>query len=255
MPVTSRVTTPAAAVTAAVRRVRVTLGGGLVAIALLGIAVVAVSGEWSPAVTPEVAKMRLWIAARASGVVTMLMLTALTLLGIVLSHPTNRSSWKASRHIFPWHKHLALFTLCFGAVHILALIADPYAGVGIAGSFIPGLSGFRTWPVAVGTLAMYAIVLTSVTARFTWLLPRGRWLTIHHVSGLAFAATWVHGVTSGTDTAVLLPLYAITGAAVMLAAATRYWSPMARAARPEPAASSTPVHGRLATMLRGSRWR
>ena len=215
-------------------------GGGIIAIALLGIAIIALSGEWSPAVTPEVAKMRLWIAARASGVVTLLLLTTLTLLGIVLSHPTNRTSWKASKHVFPWHKHLALFTVSFGAVHIAAIIADPYAGVGVAGSFIPGLSGYRTWPVAVGTLALYAVLITALTARFTGLLPRGRWLTIHHVSALAYLATWIHGVTTGTDTAALLPLYAVSGSAVMIVAATRYWSPMARPNRPVAAPAAPP---------------
>ena len=38
----------------------------------------------------------------------------------------------------------------------MSLVADPYAGVGIAGAFIPGMSDYRSAPVALGTLALYA---------------------------------------------------------------------------------------------------
>ena len=55
--------------------------------------------------------------------------------------------------------------LAFLGVHIVSLILDPYAGVGIAGAFIPGLSGYRSSPVALGTLALYAFLITAITAR------------------------------------------------------------------------------------------
>ena len=233
-----------------VMAIRPRAGAGPVAIALLGLVVVALSGDWSPAVNPEVAKMRLWFIARTAGTLSFVLVTALVLLGIVLAHPTNRSQWKASKHVFPWHKHLALFTLAFVGLHIVALILDPYAGVGVAGALLPGLSGYRTWEVAVGTIALYALLLTGLTARFTGLLPRGRWLTVHRISIVAFAAAWIHGVTTGTDTAGLLPLYAVAGAAVVLVAATRYWSPMARSARAEPVSER-----QLAPRIRFDLWR
>ena len=202
--------------------------------ALLGLALVALSGDWSPAVTPEVAQMRLWIAARAAGVVSLLLLTGLTVLGIVISHPLNKTDWKASKHVFPWHKHLALFTLSFIGVHIATLVADPYAGVGLGGAFVPGLSGYRTWPVAVGTVGLYALLITGITARFTGLLGKGRWLTIHRIALSAFVMAWGHGVAAGTDTAALLPVYAATGATVLVFAASRYWNPLMRPRRGEP---------------------
>jgi sulfoxide reductase heme-binding subunit YedZ len=236
--------------TRAASLVRTVVRGGPVTIALLGLAVVALSGDWSPAVGPEVAKLRVWMVARSAGVVSFVLVTALTLLGLILAHPTNRTEWKASKHIFPWHRNLALFTLAFVAMHIVALAMDPYAGVGIAGSFIPGLSGYRTWEVALGTIGLYALLVTGLTARFTNLLPRGRWLTVHRVSLIAFALTWVHGVSAGSDSTPLVPMYAFAGALVALVAATRYWNPGTRPSRGEPVPER-----RLAPRLRIDLWR
>jgi DMSO/TMAO reductase YedYZ heme-binding membrane subunit len=224
--------------------------GGPITIALLGIAAIALSGDWSPAISPEAARLRIWIVARAAGLLSFLLVTALTLLGLVLSHPANRQRWKASKHLFPWHRNLALFTLWFIGLHIAALALDPYAEVGLLGTFVPGLSGYRAPEVALGTIGLYALLLTGVTARFTNLLPAGRWMTVHRLALAAFALSWLHGVGAGTDSAALMGLYALAGAAVVLFAASRYWNPMPKAARGAPAPDR-----RLAPSVRIDLWR
>jgi sulfoxide reductase heme-binding subunit YedZ len=185
--------------------------------------------------------MRIWLAARATGIVTLLLLTFQICVGLVLSHPTNKSTWKLSKRIFPWHEHVWVFVMAFLAVHIVSLILDPYAGVGIAGSFIPGLSGYRSSPVALGTLALYAFLITAVTAKYTKLLPPGAWLSIHRLSLVVFGLAWLHGVLAGTDSDALRPMYVATGLAVLAAAAYRYWAarkgrPSFETSRPEVAA-------------------
>ncbi len=207
------------------------LAGAAILLAFLGLAVLAVSGGWSAAVDAKMASMRLWYGSRAAGIVAYLLLTALALVGLVLSHPANKTEWKASKHVFPWHRHLAFFTLAFIAAHVIALVLDPYSGVGVLGWLVPGMSTYRSVPVALGTLGLFALLLTGLTARFTNLLGPGRWLTIHRVAIVAFALGWAHGVFSGTDTRALLPLYAVSGALVVLVAASRYWRPMPSARR------------------------
>ena len=104
-----------------------------------------------------------------------------------------------------------MFVLAFLAVHIVSLVLDPYAGVGIAGAFIPGLSSYRSSPVALGTLALYALILTGLTARYTKLLPAGFWLKIHRLSLVVFILAWLHGMLAGTDAEALRPMYLATG--------------------------------------------
>jgi hypothetical protein len=195
----------------------------VVLISLAGLAIVASTDQIVPASSEYAAQMRLWLAARATGIVTYLLLTALVTLGLVLSHPVNQSTWKLSKRLFPWHEHLFMFTVAFLVVHVVSLVLDPYAEVGIGGALIPGLSSYRSAPVAVGVLALYALVLTGLTARYMRLIPKAGWLKIHRVSIATFVLAWIHGITTGTDYELLRPLYVITGLAVLAAAAYRYW--------------------------------
>jgi predicted ferric reductase len=116
-----------------------------------------------------------------------------------------------------------VFVLAFLAMHVVSLVVDPFAGVGIGGALVPGLSEYRSVPVAVGVIGMYAFVVTVVTARYTKLLPRGLWLRLHRLSAVVLALAWVHGVLAGTDTAALRPLYWTIAGAVVGAVAYRYW--------------------------------
>ena len=96
-------------------------------------------------------------------------------MGILMSHP-RQPQWKTAKTIFPWHESLWVFVFAFLAIHVVSLVVDEYAGVGIGGALVPGLSEYRSVPVAIGVIGLYALVLTVITARFTKLLPNGWWL-------------------------------------------------------------------------------
>jgi predicted ferric reductase len=208
-------------------------------LALLGLIVIYATGQILPASSDRQAELRLWLAARATGVVAMGLLTFQVAIGLVLSHPHNKATWRLSRRIFPWHDHLWVFVIAFLAAHILSLVADPKAGVDFVGAFIPGMSEYRSSPVALGTLALYAFLATALTARYTKLLPPGAWLSLHRLAVLIFGLSWVHGMLSGTDTDALQPLYIASGLVVTAAGAYRYWA--ARRARPTFSTARTEV--------------
>jgi methionine sulfoxide reductase heme-binding subunit len=191
--------------------------------AVLGILVVAATDQILPATSQYQAQMRLWLAGRATGLTAYVLLTLQVALGLVLSHPVNQSTWKLSKRLFPWHENLWVFVLAFLAAHIVSLVLDPFAGVGVGGALIPGLSSYRSWPVALGTLALYALLITGITARYTKALPAGAWLRIHRLAIGIFALTWLHGVLAGTDASAFGGVYVITGIVVVGAAAYRYW--------------------------------
>jgi sulfoxide reductase heme-binding subunit YedZ len=220
--------------------VRLTGPRVLILFGLLGLGIVVATDQIVPASSAYQAQVRLWLAARAAGIVSYLLLAGQVIFGLVLSHPTNQTTWKLSKRLFPWHENLWVFVLAFLVVHIVSLLLDPYAGVGLVGTFIPGLSSYRSSPVALGSLAMYALILTGLTARYTRLLPPGFWLKLHRFSIVVFILAWLHGILAGTDTPILRPLYLASGLAVLLAAAYRYW--VGRKARPT-FSTSLPVSG------------
>jgi sulfoxide reductase heme-binding subunit YedZ len=219
-----RVASPRAAPPRAAPPFRLSGRGTLILAAVLSIIVIYATDQVAPATSARQAELRIWLAARATGIVTFLLLTFQICLGLVLSHPTNKSTWKLSKRIFPWHEHLWVFVFAFLLVHIVSLVLDPYAGVGLGGAFIPGLSEYRTSPVALGTLALYAFLITAVTARYTKLLPAGAWLSIHRLALGVFVLAWLHGVLSGTDSDALRPTYVGAGLAVLAAGTYRYWA-------------------------------
>jgi len=213
------------------------LGGGLlVAIgAVAGIAVIFATDQILPATSAHQAEIRSWLGARAAGLTALVLLTIQVAFGLVLSHPTNKSTWKLSKRLFPWHEHAWVFTLAFVAIHVVAMAVDRFAKVGVVGAFVPGLSEYRSVPVALGTIALYALLVTGLTARFTRLLPSGWWLKLHRFGIGVLALAWTHGLLAGTDSPALTGVYAGTFLLVLAAAVYRYW--IVRSARPTFASS------------------
>jgi DMSO/TMAO reductase YedYZ heme-binding membrane subunit len=111
--------------------------------------------------------------------------------------------------------------------------------VSIVGAFVPGMSEYRSAPVALGTLGLYAFIATAMTARYTKLLPAGAWLSLHRLALLIFVLTWLHGMLAGTDSGPLVAVYLASGLLVMVAGAYRYWA--SRRARPTFSTSRTEV--------------
>ncbi len=107
---------------------RLTARGTAIFLALLGLVIVYATDQIVPASTDRQAELRFWLAARATGIVAFLLLTLQIVLGLVLSHPTNRSTWNLSKRIFPWHDHLWVFVLAFLVVHIVSLVVGLEVG-------------------------------------------------------------------------------------------------------------------------------
>jgi predicted ferric reductase len=192
-------------------------------VAVVAIVLVYATGQIAPADTPYQAQMRVWLAARAAGIATLVLLTLQVLIGLVLSHPTNQTTWKLSKRFFPWHENLLVFIVALLLAHVGTIVVDPYAGVGLGGALLPGMSEYRSAPVALGTLGMYALAATAVSARYTRLLPAGVWLKLHRLSLVVLILSWLHGLLAGSDSDALRPLYVVSMALVLAAGAHRYW--------------------------------
>lgn len=202
--------------------------GAIAALVALG-----VTDQVLPAGDPRVAELRPWIAARALGVTAYLLLGLQVVTGLLLSHPRNVATWRRTRQTFPWHELLTVFTFAFLVLHITLMAIDPFAKVGWVGALVPGLSGYRPPAVAIGTVALYALIFAAVTAKWTRLLPGGWWLKAHRFAALTFLLAWVHGVLAGTDGGALTPLYLATGLPILAGVAHRLWAAKARPERAE----------------------
>jgi hypothetical protein len=196
----------------ATRVVGVTLSAAVTAW-LVGVAVSSVAAD----------KMAPWLLGRAAGVSSYLLIVALVSLGLLLSHPAGgRLRRLPPTILLRVHVSLAIFTLAFTALHIVALASDRYAGVGWRGALVPGLASYRPLPVTLGVIGLYSGLLAGITATAAGRVIGRVWWPIHKVAIGSLILVWLHGVLAGSDTVPLLIMYVATGLVVVLLAVSRY---------------------------------
>ena len=180
---------------------------------LIGTALLSVVGD----------RMAPWILGRAAGITSYLLLVALVLMGLVLSHPYS-SKWRrpSAAVRIRTHVSLSVFTLVFTVLHIVVLATDKYAGVGWWGAFVPMGATYRPLPVTLGVIALYAGLLAGLTAAFAGRISARVWWPIHKVAIVSMVLVWLHGVLAGIDTPVILAMYVATGFLVVTLAISRY---------------------------------
>ena len=183
-----------------------------------------------------VGRMLPWIIGRGLGIAAYLSLTALTALGLWLRHPAaQRWAWPPAVTRIRVHAVLAAATVVLVLGHVLALVLDSFARVGVLGAVVPGASGFRPIPVALGTLSLYLALLVGASAGLAGRLTGRSWLRIHRLALGVFALAWSHGLLAGSDTPKLRLMYAATGGVVAILAASRLLVTQPGTARERPA--------------------
>jgi methionine sulfoxide reductase heme-binding subunit len=140
----------------------------------------------------------LWFLSRGSGIVLLVLFTAVMVLGTA-----TRLGW-APRHwprfaMAELHRALALFAVALLGLHVATALADPYVSIGWAAAALPFLSPYRTAAIGFGTLAAdlgTAVLLTSVLRHRLGL--RG-WRAVHWLAYLAWPAAFGHALGAGGD--------------------------------------------------------
>ncbi len=167
-------------------------------------------------------RMLPWILSRCLGLAAYVVLCALVALGIWFRHP-----WRVHRRtpgpqaLLRAHVALAASTVVLLAGHVAAVALDSFARVGWTGVFVPWHSEYRPTAVALGSMAMYGIILVAGTAALAGSIARHVWLPIHSTSAVLFGLCLAHGLLSGSDSHVLWGMYAITGLVVALLQVSR----------------------------------
>ena len=182
--------------------------------------------RWRAPRTDPVSNTILWYTTRGAGAVTLILLSAVVVLGILTTLRVQSEAWP--RFLTTGlHRNLALMTLVFLALHIVTAVVDPYTSLGWAAAFIPFSSYYRTFWLGLGVVSfelLLAIVITSVVRAY---VGHRLWRAIHWLTYAAWPVGVLHGIGTGTDTtsAWMLAITAGCVAAVAVAAVVRLMSP------------------------------
>ncbi|MFF4359940.1 ferric reductase-like transmembrane domain-containing protein [Streptomyces sp. NPDC001604] len=168
----------------------------------------------------------LWYASRASGTLSLILLTATLVLGIASG---GRS---APRRIGRFeigllHRNLSLLTLVFLVVHVVTAVLDPFVRLGWAVSVVPFGAAYRPLWLGLGTAALDLLLAVLVTSALRLRLGVRRWKAVHWLAYGAWPFALFHGVGTGTDTRLPLQLWLYAGCLASVVAAV--WWRLAKA--------------------------
>lgn len=179
----------------------------------------------------------LWLTSRASGLILMVLFSAVVVLGVATRIGSAPRAWP--RFVTAeLHRTLALFAVALLALHVITAILDPFVSIGWWATILPFASHYRTMALGLGALTVdlgAAVLITSLMRRR---LGHRLWRAVHWLAYLAWPLAFAHALGAGGDLRIWWVAAVIWGSAsaVVLAVGARIWTSVsARQARRSPA--------------------
>src|ERR1700730_18596370 len=160
----------------------------------------------------------LWYLTRATGAVTLLLLSVSMVIGIVGVGRLQAAGWP--RFVVDGvHRNVSLLALVLLLVHIVTSVLDPFASIHVIDAVVPLTSSYRPIWLGLGAFAsdlLLAIAITSVVRRR---LGHAVWRATHWLAYVCWPIAVLHTVGTGSDVKQvwLLALTAACIAAVSVA--------------------------------------
>lgn len=155
-----------------------------------------------------------WFLSRSSGTVGYLTITASTLWGLLLSTKLVKD-WIPPAVSLALHEWLAWTGIGLSIFHAFVLLYDSYYTYSVAHLLIPFIGPYNPLWVGVGIIALYLMLITSVTFYMRGLIGQKNWRKIHYLTFVAFVFATAHGWMAGTDATQLAWMYGVSGFSVI----------------------------------------
>jgi len=140
----------------------------------------------------------LWVLARVAGLSSYAALGIALITGIALR--TAVLDWLGSnRALRGLHEYTTVLWIPLAGLHLLSLLLDTTARIGLLDLVIPFHSTYGTLAIGLGALSVDLLMLVTVTAFLKQRMNKDVWLWLHRLAYPAFALLFLHAVLSGTD--------------------------------------------------------
>ena len=140
----------------------------------------------------------LWYASRATGVVALLLMTAVLLLGLLVTRQ-GRLPGLPRFAVTGLHRNMSLVAVVFVILHVLTAVADSYVHIPLISAVVPLASSYERLALGLGAVSldiMIAVIVTSLLRRH---LSRRLWRAVHLLAYVSWPVAWLHSITSSTD--------------------------------------------------------
>ena len=174
-----------------------------------------------------------WYASRATGIVALLLLTAVLVLGILVNRQ-GRLPGLPRFAVTDLHRNLSLLSVAFIAVHVLTAVLDTYVHIPLVSAVIPFASGYERLWLALGAISLDIMLAMIVTSLLRGRLNRILWRAVHLLAYASWPVAFAHSIGSSKDLQQGWMLDVAIGCAMIVLAAV-IWR-LAHAARQVPRA-------------------
>jgi len=162
-----------------------------------------------------------WYASRATGIVALLLLTAVLVLGILVNRQ-GRLPGLPRFAVTSLHRNMSLLAVAFIAVHVLTAVADTYVSIPVLSGVIPFASGYERFWLGLGAISFDLMLAMIITSLVRGRLNRILWRAIHLTAYLSWPVAFVHSIYSSGDLQHGALLYLAVACAVIVAGAVAW---------------------------------
>ncbi|HEY5821387.1 MAG TPA: ferric reductase-like transmembrane domain-containing protein [Propionibacteriaceae bacterium] len=163
----------------------------------------------------------LWFVSRAAGLVSVVLLSATVVLGLLTAGRAAPIAAPSSVRA-ALHRSISLVMVVGVAVHVVTAIAETYVDIGWLSLLIPFTSGYAPVWVGLGTIALDLLLIIVATSLLRDRIPTRTWRLVHWFAYAMWPIAVLHGVTTSTsDTTAVWVTSAVCAVGVVVAAVWR----------------------------------
>lgn len=165
----------------------------------------------------------MWYFSRATGLVSLVLFTAVVVLGALGAGRFATRAWPRFT-VAAVHRNLALTGVAFLVAHIATAILDGYVSLSWLDVLVPFGASYRPLWVGLGAVAIDLLLAIVVTSLLRTRIPARAWRAVHWLAYLCWPVALAHGFGMAEDDAAygwIVALDALCVLAVLGAAAYR----------------------------------
>ena len=139
-----------------------------------------------------------WYASRATGIVALLLLTAVLVLGILVNRQGRLTGLPAFA-AGSLHRNISLLAVAFIAVHVLTAVLDTYVSIPVRAAVIPFASSYERFWLGLGAISFDLMLAMIITSLLRGRLNRTLWRAVHLLAYASWPVALAHSVGSSRD--------------------------------------------------------
>jgi methionine sulfoxide reductase heme-binding subunit len=163
-----------------------------------------------------------WVLTRGSGAVSLLLLSATLVLGIV-----DVTRWRARSLprfvIDALHRNVALLAVAFVGVHVFTTLIDRFVSIGVVDAVVPFAGSYKPLWLGLGAIGFDLLLALIATSLLRQRFGYRAWRATHWLAYACWPVAMLHAIGMGTDASQpwMLALVLVCGGAVAVAVVTR----------------------------------